>query len=455
MIGRSIAGRVTLVQQALALFVIAAFSLSALALTGRSLLDDETSMLRNVARRGAAEFDREAAELESIPVAARAMLSSEPASHVRMLLLSPYGDTLGASVVVRDPDVDGAVRPARRARPETWHEERATAQSGVVVVASVETGAREATLRRLSLVMLWIALPLMVIVYLITGRATRRALRPLLAMTQRVADIPANEPRKGVAQSIGLREIDALSKAFNELLVRLDEQMTAERRFTAEASHELRTPLTALSGELELALADPGLTPPARESLTHALTQAHQMHRLVEALLLLRRLGDPGAQLLATFEPVNVADLVREAGPGLLSVYPGREADLQLELPDEVMVSGHPILLNSAIGNLLENALKFTRGGQAVRVGLSADGGLAHLVVEDAGPGIPAEVAPRIFEPFFRSPEARATTAGFGMGLPILKRVLNAHRGDVSLEASPLGGARFVLHLPLWASDAG
>ena len=145
MIGRSIAGRVTLVQQALALFVIAAFSLSALALTGRSLLDDETSMLRNVARRGAAEFDREAAELESIPVAARAMLSAEPASHVRMLLLSPYGDTLGASVVARDPVVDRSSRPARRARPETWHEERATAQSGVVVVASVETGAREAT----------------------------------------------------------------------------------------------------------------------------------------------------------------------------------------------------------------------------------------------------------------------------------------------------------------------
>jgi signal transduction histidine kinase len=276
-------------------------------------------MLRNVARRGAAEFDREAADLESIPVAARAMLSSEPASHVRMLLLSPYGDTLGASVVVRDPDVDGAVRPARRARPNR-NEER-DAQSGAVV-ASVETG-RARPRCRLSLVMLWIALPLAVIVYLITGR-TRRA-QAASAMTQRVADIPANEPRKGVAQSIGLREIDALSKAFNELLIRLDEQMTAERRFTADASHELRTPLTALSGELELALADPGLTPPARESLTHALTQAHQMHRPVEALLLLRA-RRPRSAAPATFEPVNVADLCARRAPTPVRL-PGRKRD--------------------------------------------------------------------------------------------------------------------------------
>lgn len=450
MIGRSIAGRVWLVQQALALFVVTAFSLSALALTGQVLLRDETNMLRAAARRGADEFDREVVEEHTIAGAVATMMREEPASHIRMILLGPAGDTLGVSRAT-DNAADPAAPPAPRRAHR--HEERWVSRSGVVVVASVDGEAREHTLRQLSLIMLCVAVPLLGVVYVITGRATRRALRPLLAMTRRVAAIPANEPRKGIAEPTGLTEIDALDRAFNNLLLRLDDQMTAERRFTAEASHELRTPLTALSGELEMALTDPGLPPAVRENIRHASTQAHQMHRLVEALLLLRRLGDPGSPLLAGFEPVNLADLGRESIPGLFAVYPGREKDVTLDLPDEVMVSGHPVLLASALTNLVDNALKFTQPGQAVRVGLGAADGRAHLQVEDAGPGIPEEVAPRIFEPFYRSAEARATTAGFGMGLPILKRVLNAHRGDVSVEKSPLGGARFVLHLPLWTGD--
>jgi signal transduction histidine kinase len=300
--------------------------------------------------------------------------------------------------------------------------------------------------------MAWIALPLMALVFAITGQATRRALRPLEVMTRRVEAIPSARPREGIAPPVGLSEIDALTRAFNELLTRLDETLLSERRFTAEASHELRTPLTALSGEIELALADPQLGPKARDGLYLAAGQARQMQQLVEALLLLRRLGDSPEKDEAGFEPVNLADLVREARPSLLRVYPGREADLQLELPDEVLVSGHPALLASAVGNLLDNALKFTGPGQSVQVMVTDDGGRAEVVVEDAGAGISPLEAKHIFEPFFRGPEARATTAGFGLGLPILKRVIQAHGGDVALEPGPGGGARFVLHLPLWSA---
>jgi signal transduction histidine kinase len=131
---------------------------------------------------------------------------------------------------------------------------------------------------------------------------------------------------------------------------------------------------------------------------------------------------------------------------------PERTRDIEVAAEDEVLVAGHSTLLTSAIRNLLSNALKFTSGGQSVCVRVFNADGRGTVVVEDAGPGIPAAERERVFDVFYRSAEARGAHDGFGLGLPILRRVARAHGGDVLISPSPLGGARFELFIPSWSS---
>jgi signal transduction histidine kinase len=132
---------------------------------------------------------------------------------------------------------------------------------------------------------------------------------------------------------------------------------------------------------------------------------------------------------------------------------PRRASDIEVQADDEVLVEGHATLIQSAIRNLLSNAFKFTREGQRIRAVVSSRDGQGVIVVEDGGPGIPAGDRDRIFDPFFRGPDARAEHEGFGLGLPILRRVARAHGGDVVVLASDLGGARFEFSLPRWTEQ--
>src|SRR5262249_12393431 len=135
------------------------------------------------------------------------------------------------------------------------------------------------------------------------------------------------------------------------------------------------------------------------------------------------------------------------------SAEPARGSDLLLEVEDGVQVGGQASLVAAAVRNLVNNAFRFTAPGQPVAVRVSVDGAEASLVVEDGGPGVPPEDVERIFDSFYRSPEARAAGPGFGLGLPLLKRIAHAHGGEVLVGPSNLGGARFQLKLPAWVGQ--
>jgi signal transduction histidine kinase len=185
-------------------------------------------------------------------------------------------------------------------------------------------------------------------------------------------------------------------------------------------------------------------------NLTRANDQVRQMSELVDALLILRRVDAGSDSELDAITPVKLGDLARDASRELLERIPHRSGDLRIEAEDEVLVAGHATLILSAVRNLLSNALKFTRDGEAVVTTVTARDGLGVVVVEDSGLGVAPEDRERIFDPFFRSAEARASRDGFGLGLPVLRRVARAHGGDVVVSSSPLGGARFEMSLPLW-----
>ncbi len=151
---------------------------------------------------------------------------------------------------------------------------------------------------------------------------------------------------------------------------------------------------------------------------------------------------------------LNLGDLAVDLVNEIVRRVPERTADVSASIEsDEILVAGSATLLGAGVRNLLSNAVKFTRAGDAVRVRVAREADAGVLVVEDAGPGIGAAERGRVFDPFFRGGEARASHDGFGLGLPILKRIALVHGGDVAVSRSLLGGARFELRLPLWQAS--
>ena len=440
MSGRSLVFRLALLQQLLAGALIVVFSGSAIWLSARTLERQETTLLTNSAALMAAGLGHEWSEESDLSRAAKSTLEEGATPGIQIDVLDEHGQRVAST----------AAGTPHSARPGT-RETRVHLARGAWIVASISTRPRRDAITALSLALLLAALPLFIAVVALSRVVAGRALRPLSRMATQAEQATA----LGVVRPLGLptdpAEVAALADSFNRLLTRLDEMLRAEQHFTQDAAHELRTPLTVLSGELEYALSDLALPPRHRQGLERATEQARAMSELVEALLFLRRTDPLPTGKRTDLAPVNLSDLVREIAGGLLERSPGRAHDLSIAAEDEVLVSGHATLLASALRNLLSNALKFTAPGEAVRVTVSAADGECRVVVEDGGKGIAPEDRERIFDPFFRGAEARASHEGFGLGLPILRRVARAHRGEVDVSASPLGGARFELLLPGWA----
>jgi len=440
----SLVGRITLLQQAIALAIVLVFAASSLWLTNLTLHQRESQLLRDTAERIALSVDLEQATFHDLGRAARETIAEEIPAEVEIDLFDGSGRLLASTA----SNPTGSDRARKPVPASAWHRYSTTSHGGVRVVTSASTASRRMSLAVLARSLLLCAVPLLLLVLGASRLFARRALRPLEAMEARARNASVDDGVRSLGGPSGVSELDRLRESFDRLLVRLDDLLDNERRFTSDASHELRTPLTAISGEIEMALADPAVSERTRAGLLRAARQTATMRELVEALLLLRRAGAGGAAV--GFEPVNLADVARDQVRDALALRPDRARDLSLEAPDELMVNGHPALLGSAAQNLIENALKFTDAGTPLRIHIGTHGDEVWLSVEDGGPGVAPEERERIFDPFYRSSEARARGPGFGLGLALLRRVARAHGGDVAVESSEIGGARMVLRLPAW-----
>jgi two-component system OmpR family sensor kinase len=225
---------------------------------------------------------------------------------------------------------------------------------------------------------------------------------------------------------------------------RSEEQM---RNFAADASHELRTPLAAVRGYSELIRATEHLSDDGEKSIQRVLDQSDRMSTLVENLLLLARL-DQGQK--PKQEPVDLGILAAESMQDQQIASTGH--DWKLELPaNNVMVSGDTQQLGQVLSNLLSNARKHTPDGSEITttVRMSSDRTHAELIVADNGPGITPDFLPRIFKRFARADKARSGTDGTtGLGLPIVKAIVEAHSGSITATSRP-GRTEFLVRLPL------
>ena len=371
----------------------------------------------------------------------------------------------GNDVVIRILDTNGDVRTERpRPAPELGPPRRGLHDVGEYRVASRELvrpfgesvvayvqyakdrGSLIATIRQLR-----IFLALGVIggsaLALLAGLAVaRRAMEPIAGLTataRRVAR--TRDPEVDLPRLRAEDEVADLSRTLDEMLGELAEAHTEtegalarQRQFVADASHELRTPLTSILANLEL--LETTLEGEAQELAGSALRSSQRMRRLVADLLLLAR-ADAGRQ--APREPVDLAAVVREAAGEAAPLAERHE--LEVDAPEPVIVEGSADDLHRLVLNMIQNALVHTPPGTHVAVRLRDDDG-AELVVEDDGPGVPAELRHRLFERFVRG--HGDTGGGSGLGLAIVRAVAETHGGSVELGERDGGGACFVVSLP-------
>lgn len=248
---------------------------------------------------------------------------------------------------------------------------------------------------------------------------------------------PADEP-----------EINRLTNALNQILDRLNEAHKAQQRIVADASHELRTPLTILRGEIEVALRRERSTERYRAVLASNRDEIVRLCRIVENLLTLAH-ADAGEVLMKT-EVVNLGTLVTAVCTKLSALAEAQGVTLRADLPEQAVVTGDPLALESALTNLVENAVRHSPPEETVRVRVEVQPAEVLIEVIDEGVGIAPEHLPRLFERFYRVDKARSRQlGGAGLGLAIVKMLVEAHGGRVEVRSTVGSGSTFSIRLPL------
>jgi signal transduction histidine kinase len=251
-------------------------------------------------------------------------------------------------------------------------------------------------------------------------------------------DLSHRVPYSGPADEVGV-----LAKTFNEMLTRVQALFESQQRFLAEAAHELRTPLASMLGNVDL-LATFGDDPTRRrESVTALKRTGKHVSRLLDDLLLLAQ-AEAGWHL-DSLEPVAVDDLIIEVYE--TQALTNENVALKIERCEPACVRGDSDRLRQVFTNLIDNALKHSPPGNDVTISVWGEERTVKVRIHDCGPGIPADALKHAFDPFFRAP-ASTRIPGTGLGLTIVRWIVEEHGGDVAIESSAGDGTTVTLSFP-------
>ena len=306
------------------------------------------------------------------------------------------------------------------------------------------------SVERTMFLVLLIACPLLIALALLVGYSiTRRAFLPIEEIRRTAETIGAGSDLSArISTERTQGEIRQLAETFNEMFERLETSFEHERQFTSDASHELRTPVAVITSQSEYALLPDATTEEQREGLEVILEQAGKMSALISQLLLLAR-ADNGTQQLS-MAPTDLSLLAEEAAEQCRGSALQRQIRLELEIQPDVIVEGDPESLSRVIRNLLENAIQYGRTGGFVKLTLAVREDAAVCSVQDDGIGISAEDLPRIWQRFYRAdPSRNPSGSNTGLGLALVKWIVEAHHGSISAESTPGQGSCFTFRLPL------
>jgi heavy metal sensor kinase len=313
---------------------------------------------------------------------------------------------------------------------------------------------------RRTLILLGVAIPLALLLGSYGGLLlANQALRPVDRMTRAAEQIAAGDLSERVPEPARMDELGRLAATFNDMIARLQAAFERQKQFTSDASHELRTPLAVMRGDIEITLRRERSGEEYKRALTSNLEEIMRLSRLVEDLLMLAR-GDTG-RIELRCEPVDLNELCRRMAEYISPLADQREQTLIYEPPPgaetaPVVVSADVLRIKQLLLNLLDNAIKYTERRGRIALGLKTEGNVAVITVADTGRGIPPEDLPHIFERFFRrsAKTADRTAAGFGLGLSIVKWIVDSHGGRIEAKSEVGKGTEFTVRLPMLDSGA-
>lgn len=270
----------------------------------------------------------------------------------------------------------------------------------------------------------------------------RGVVRPVHRLASAVRSLKLGESSPRVGPDVGPGELGELGRAFDAMADSLEQEDQLRRALVADVAHELRTPVAVMQAETE-ALAD-GIAEPSQEAMTSLHEEAIRLARRVEDLQTLAAAQAAGLELLR--RPLDLGRVAADAAQSLAARFRSERVGLHKDLPPTAAV-GDPHRLHQVAVNLLTNAAKFTPPEGKVVVRTFTEGSDAVLEVADTGPGIPECEREAIWQRFYRGNAGRAS-AGSGIGLAVVKELVEAHGGTVTVKSPNGGGTTFVVRIP-------
>jgi signal transduction histidine kinase len=318
--------------------------------------------------------------------------------------------------------------------------------SVIVIVASLDKYGLQnlQNLRRILLIELIVAAVLLIVIaYFFSSNMVR----PIAKLVQQVNTINANNLQDTQVAIRGRDEIAELGNNFNTMLQRLSNSFDLQKSFVSNASHELRTPLASIISQLQVTLSKERNRDEYATVLNSVLEDAENLSDLTNGLLQLAQ-SELNEQRF-TFYEVRIDELLLEMG-NLIKLKQHGKVDIQFEkMPEadtQLTCQGNEILLKILFLNLVENACKFSADNTA-RVSIGFQTGYIAIQVKDNGIGIPEDELEKIFEPFYRGQNAQQTR-GHGLGLSICKKIVQLHKGHISVRSTLQQGTVFMVELP-------
>jgi heavy metal sensor kinase len=273
-----------------------------------------------------------------------------------------------------------------------------------------------------------------------------RVTRPLRAVNDTARRIVATgDLQARVPPPAGGGELAELVRQFNTVLAQNAALIGAQRETLDNLAHDLRTPLARLRGTADLALQNQADSAAAREALADCVEESERVLRLLETML------DVSAAETGTLplrrERLDLRAVLAEAADLYREVAEEKNITLHRDTPTPVFVDGDALRLGQAVANLLDNALKYTPAGGRVRLTTRAEPGFGLIEVSDTGPGVPPPEREKIWRRLYRG-DASRSQRGLGLGLSLVKAIVEAHHGTVAVDEADGGGARFTVRLP-------
>ncbi|KGT48443.1 MULTISPECIES: HAMP domain-containing sensor histidine kinase [Acinetobacter] len=287
----------------------------------------------------------------------------------------------------------------------------------------------------LVLMLLWL------VQWLLLRILVKRQLQPLNRISKEIASKSAQDLSPVVSPEPEIRELQPIVSQLNHMLSRVEQSLSAEQRFTADASHELRSPLSAIQMRLQVLKRKYQDHETLPQDLAQIEKDVSRGAQVLENLLLLARL-DPEQQQNLPRQQLQLVDLIQDALKTLAPFKQEKHLNLELDL-NQVDIHGNAELVFSCLRNLIDNAIKYTPSAGTVVIQTQQENAQAVVIIENSGEGLSEETLQRLGERFYRALGTK--TQGSGLGISICQKIMQLHQGKIEFQHSVLGGLKVIV----------